>query len=71
MKMNNVVRAKRFEGYGEERGVSFGGVDGGDGGCMRVIIGGGWVTVFIWILSTVGFGGWFRKRSVCRTRGFW
>ena len=68
MKVNNVVRAKRFEGYGEERGVSFGGVDGG---CMRVIIRGDWVTVFIWILLTVGFGSWFRKRSVCRTRGFW
>ena len=61
MEMNNVVRAKRFEGYGEERGVSFGvsfgEVDGGDGGCMRVIIRSSWVTVFIWILSTVGFGG--------------
>lgn len=58
MKMNNVVRAKRFEGYGEKRGISFGVSFGGvDGGCMRIIIRGGWVAVFIWILSIVGFGG--------------
>ena len=57
MKVNNVVRAKRFEGYGEKRGVSFKVSFGEvDGGCMRVIIRGDWVAVFIWILSTVGFG---------------
>lgn len=58
MKMNKVVKAKWFEGYGEKSGVSFRVSFGGvDGGCMRIIIRGDWVTVFIWILSIVGFGG--------------